>query len=442
MPRRWCLLVCIFLVMKQDEWLVKGLSIIGKEIPEQILPDGGHFERSPLYHSIILEDLLDLINLVGVYGFKIEPVLKNPPVIGGSEKRTGNGTDSRGKVVYKLQQHVEIWAESVQKMQTWLKAMCHPDREIAFFNDAAFDIAPKSKELEAYALRLGLAEGVEPRSGVTHLADSGYLRIEQGPAIVLIDVAAVGPDYLSGHAHADTLSFELSLWGQRVLINTGTSTYEEDPDREYQRGTSAHNTVVVNNENSSEVWSSFRVARRARPFDLRVSETEGEIVVSCAHGGYRRLKGKPVHRRTWWISKEPLINSKPSHCERSEAIQQSSKAKGYGLPRHFAPRNDDVVILNQNLPKYQLVIQDTIEGEWRRAAAYYHFHPNVQIEEETEQGGVLRLTDGAGIRWKVENAKAEVVRGHYHPEFGLTIPNQCLKLAFTGPVCEVTFSWD
>jgi uncharacterized heparinase superfamily protein len=32
------------------------------ELPEQVLADGGNFERSPMYHAIFLEDVLDLIN--------------------------------------------------------------------------------------------------------------------------------------------------------------------------------------------------------------------------------------------------------------------------------------------------------------------------------------------------------------------------------------------
>jgi heparinase II/III-like protein len=62
---------------------------------------------------------------------------------------------------------------------------------------------------------------------------------------MIADVGEIGPDHLRRHAHADTLSFELSLRGQRVLVNAGTSTYEVTADRLRQRGTAAHNTVVV-----------------------------------------------------------------------------------------------------------------------------------------------------------------------------------------------------
>jgi uncharacterized heparinase superfamily protein len=96
------------------------------------------------------------------------------------------------------------------------------------------------------------------------LPDSGYSRVEMGDAVALIDRAAVGADYLPGHAHAATLSFELSLFGQRVIVISGTSVYGSGEQRQLERGTAAHSTVVVDGENSSEVWGGFRVARRAR----------------------------------------------------------------------------------------------------------------------------------------------------------------------------------
>ena len=91
---------------------------------------------------------------------------------------------------------------------------------------------------------------------------------------MLIDVAKIGPDYLPGHAHADTLSFELSLYGKRLLVNSGISRYGTSLIRQFERSTEAHNTVAIDNKNSSEVWSGFRVARRAYPLDLKIEELE------------------------------------------------------------------------------------------------------------------------------------------------------------------------
>lgn len=36
-----------------DEWLGTGLRILKRQVPEQILADGGHFERSPMYPPTI-----------------------------------------------------------------------------------------------------------------------------------------------------------------------------------------------------------------------------------------------------------------------------------------------------------------------------------------------------------------------------------------------------
>src|SRR6185295_1096925 len=108
--------------------------------------------------------------------------------------------------------------------------------------------------------------------------------------------ASVGPSYQPGHAHADTLSFELSLHGRRVLVNSGTSEYGTGPERQRQRSTAAHNTVVIDGQDSSEVWGGFRVARRAHCQWLATSRTPAPSI-EAVHDGYLRLPGRNTHRR-------------------------------------------------------------------------------------------------------------------------------------------------
>jgi uncharacterized heparinase superfamily protein len=129
-----------------SDWLSKGLSIIDQELDEQILADGGHFERSAMYHSIILEDLLDLINLDAAYPNAIDPAL------------------------------VTRWKECAVKMLGWLGVMTHPDGRIALFNDAAFGTAAEPSEIAAYAERLGLSLPVQAPAGLVKLKNSGYYR--------------------------------------------------------------------------------------------------------------------------------------------------------------------------------------------------------------------------------------------------------------------------
>ena len=212
-----------------SQWLEKGLSILAEQIPEQILSDGGQFELSPMYHALALEDMLDLCNIVSAY----EVVLcENSEEI------------------------ITDWREIVDRMQRWLEIMLHPDGEISFFNDASMGISPAPELIMDYAERLGIS-GSPFKDETIHLEDSGYIRVERQNMIAFLDVAQVGPDYLPAHAHADTLSFEMSLFGQRVFVNSGTSCYGQGEERRQERATSAHNTVEINGENSSEVWGAF-----------------------------------------------------------------------------------------------------------------------------------------------------------------------------------------
>jgi uncharacterized heparinase superfamily protein len=245
-----------------DEWLASGLRILAAQLPEQILDDGSHFERSPMYHSLILEDILDLVNLGRAY-----PGL------------------------------LPDWSGLAGRMLGWLEQMSHPDHGVAFFNDTTFGIAPDPHSLLDYAARLAIPPEIRP------LSESGYIHLENDRAVVLFDAAPIGPDYQPGHAHADTLSFELSVNGSRSIVNSGISTYENNADRHAQRGTAAHNTIRVDGEDSSEVWGAFRVARRARPLNVK---TDQRTFAEAAHDGYSRLKDPVIHVRRLDLSATEL----------------------------------------------------------------------------------------------------------------------------------------
>lgn len=256
-----------------ERWLSRGLSILNHELAEQVLDDGGHFELSPMYHAIICEDVLDLINIGAASG--------------------------RGAAL------LPALPGTARDMRRWLAAMTHPDGEIALFNDAAFGIAPPPMAIEAYAARLGLPPVPPPANGITHLAASGYVRLQTDGAVLILDAGAVGPSYLPGHAHADTLSFELSIDGRRAIVNGGTSAYA-GPDRARERSTAAHSTVEVAGRDSSEVWAFFRVGRRARIVSLDLASDSEGLEVTAAHDGYRHLPGAPTHHRSWKLEERAL----------------------------------------------------------------------------------------------------------------------------------------
>ncbi|MGD8913110.1 MAG: alginate lyase family protein [Candidatus Thiodiazotropha sp.] len=352
-----------------DTWLEKGLRILACEVPEQILPDGGHFERSTMYHALALEDMLDLVNAATCFSFRLSP---------------------------SQQLQVSDWKKQACAMHAWLRAMCHPDGDIGLFNDAAFGIGSSMAELDAYVSRLLPALHAATEQASVEMPDSGYVRLTRGYAVALLDVAPLGPDYLPGHAHADTLSFELSIGKQRVLVNSGTSCYGTSTERLRLRGTAAHNTVVVDGQDSSEVWGGFRVARRAYPMELHTKhEADGSLSeVSCAHNGYYWLPGKPVHRRTW--------------------------------------------LMNEG----GLTINDLVEGPGSTAEARFHFHPDLQVRfHDNRQEGMALLPNGTAVTFQVEKGEARLEPSTWHPLFGVTIPNICLVVKLVQSTSKLRYGW-
>ncbi|PCI26075.1 MAG: hypothetical protein COB67_10390 [SAR324 cluster bacterium] len=266
---------CFFQGKEAQKWLKLGLKLTEKEMNEQILPDGMNYELSPMYHAIILVDVLDLINLAYVFPEKIPAAF------------------------------VSFLKEKARKMLHALQMLSHPKGEIALFGDSAFDVIPPLSEIEQYAQDVGL-EVPSTLKDVEVLENAGYVRLNKDKAVLIVKAGNLGPDHLLAHAHADTTSFELSVDGNRLVVDTGVDRYRNDQERSRQRGTPAHNTVTVDQLDSSEMWSSFRVARRARPLPLEVTKQDEHLHLRCGHRGYQRLKDPVSFEREFFLYQDRL----------------------------------------------------------------------------------------------------------------------------------------
>ena len=233
--------------LKDERLYTKAWHILKNELTEQTLNDGAHFERSPMYHQIMLHRLLDCINLAQLNPWKDEalPFLK----------------------------------EKALKMLSWLQEVTFSNGTIPMVNDSAYGIAPNSRQLFDYAESIGLQW---PKG---QLSDCGYRMYSQDNYELFVDVGKVGPDYQPGHAHSDTFSFELYVGGNPVIVDTGTSTYEKNALRQQERETAAHNTVKIGNHEQTQVWGGFRVAQRAKITHLKESENQ----IEATHDGYKKL---------------------------------------------------------------------------------------------------------------------------------------------------------
>jgi uncharacterized heparinase superfamily protein len=257
---------------ESGRWLDKGMHILSGQVGQQILPDGVHFELSPMYHCRVLY-VLALLMETGI-------------------------TDL-----------VALLTEPVQRMATALGRLCHPDGQIALLSDSAQGVYHEPGHLLSYCARhlSDLTIGND-RVGGFSLPASGY-RGWQGPdgTYLIADFGAIGPDHIPGHAHADMFSFELSLQGHRVVADSGVHDYEASATRQYCRSTAAHNTVEIDGQDQCELWGAFRVARRGYPHDVTWRSDDTGFTLSGWHDGYRRLPGKPVHsRQMQWKADEGL----------------------------------------------------------------------------------------------------------------------------------------
>jgi uncharacterized heparinase superfamily protein len=290
-------------------WRAVGRDILKEQIAEQILPDGGHIERSPMYHAWVLDDMLDIKQLFASYP-----------------------QDDRECVL-----SVD---DSVARMARYLSTIVHPDGEIPLLNDSQMDVTRPTQQILSEAAVASDPRGPHLGTELQILADTGYavIRDHDSRSFLIFDCGPLGPDYQPGHGHSDVLTYELALHGQRVIVDTGVSSYEPSPERQYERSTAGHNTVRIDGVDQAEVWASFRVGSRPRVSRLAQGEIDGGAFVRGGHSGYKRLG----------------VNHSRAICR---------------------------------LTNNSWIFADSIQGRGRHLIeSFIHFHPSVQISPYPEDG--------------------------------------------------------
>ena len=343
----------------------EGLALLEAQVRSQFLPDGGHIERSPMYHAFALMDLLFAC-----------AVLEPRP----------------------------SWLEDgVARGLAFLQGITHEDGHLAQFNDGAADEGPSGVAL--YALGSYFDPDLAPApGGSAAFPDSGLYRLEPGNlgGLMLVKAGHSTVNYQPGHAHSDLLSFEYSLRGERLLVNSGTHGYAESPCRPYCRSCAAHNSLQINGEEQLEHWSTFRVGRRIH----------GEVVA--------------------WDPREPSLRA------------AYTTRRGTRHERLFAWDSGG-----------WCRVQDKISGKGPLAVeTFLHFHPDCRVEaiEDRPCSGVYRpyrLTTGSQILQLLIFGAHDVVQhrgtvplgpGWFFPRFGEAVAADTLVAHSCGNM-EMTISF-
>ena len=349
------------------KWKVKGIKIYESQLKEQILDDGGHFEKSPMYHAIILEDILDIINIHGESENYLPPAFINQLVV------------------------------TAEKMLLWLSIMSYTNGENPHFNDSTINISNSIKKITKYAKNIGIKIPsplkLNKKINIQTLKSSGFIRVDQKHARTFLDIGSIGASYIPGHAHADTMCFETSFFGDRFFVNLGISTYEYSTRRLLERSTSSHNTVEINNKNSSCVWSSFRVAQRASVFNLKIKNiSKSNFEVSCSHNGYNSILKKNYHFRKWIFEPQKII----------------------------------------------IIDQTTIPNT--PAIANFNLYPGIEIFKKNNNNFLLRKNNKT-VNFLVKQGQVKIVNKLYAVEFGNLLKTKCISIILQKEKSEVILSW-
>ncbi|MGQ9366550.1 heparinase II/III family protein [Azospirillum sp. ST 5-10] len=309
----------------------EALRLLERELPRQILPDGGHVERSPSLQLQVLRDLVDL-----------RAVLRA----------------ARADLPESLQ-------HAIDRMTPALRFFRHGDGGLALFNG--------SDEEEPALVDAVLAQADARGRPLKSAPHTGFERLIAGRTLVLMDTGAPAPSGLDDRAHAGTLSLEVSVGKERLIVNCGSHSAQAGPWRAALAATAAHSTVTMAETNSAEVLEAGGLGRRPGHVGCERQESDGAVLVVATHNGYARAFGY-LHRRRVYLAEngedlrgedtlEPVLGAEPA-------------------PQAFVAR--------------------------------FHLHPAVTVEAVSDGAAVLlRLPSGTGWRLRATGGLLETSESVY-----------------------------
>jgi uncharacterized heparinase superfamily protein len=270
-------------------FLTRALRFLPQEIARQVLPDGSHCERSPATQLIALQDLIEIRGL-------LQAAQATPPIVLNT---------------------------TIERAALALRTMRHGDGGLALFNG--------SREDHVALIDIVLAQAVRTGRPPVSLPDGRFQRLQAGKSVVLIDAGAPPAHGLDRLSHAGTLSFEMSVGRERLIVNCGEAAPSQSAWRDATRATAAHSTLVIADTSSSELLADG-LGRRPDKVELHRQEANGAHWLELSHDGYRRPFGAVHHRR--------LYMSETGEDIRGEDSIEASTGQGYTVRFHLHPSVD------------------------------------------------------------------------------------------------------
>jgi uncharacterized heparinase superfamily protein len=399
-------------------WVETGRRILLRETDRQILPDGGHVERSMHYQRYTLDFyLLALLTArragdgdaersfasaaarLADFSYAIADGDGCLPLIGDDDggmlwpiagRDCADIRDSLATAAVVLERpYLAAWG--LQEETFWIA----PREALASSTSAA----DESRD------RRALLERSRPRSSRSRtLRDTGYIVMRSERDHAVFDVGVHG--YMNGgHAHADALSLMLSIGGRPLLVDPGTATYTVDAQlRDRMRGSLNHNTVSVDGKPQS---------RPAGPFHWTTSAN------ACLHA-----------------------------CRHNAAFDWAEGAHdGYAPLEHrrsvFHADDGGWLVVDQVLSA-----TDHSGDDSHRAATHWHFHPEWMLRVQARRAVRATHLDGAEAWLLFDSGELSLVHGDedsglgwYAPVYGTLLPTWSVRITSDMRLPIAMVSW-
>ncbi len=242
-----------------ERWRTRALELLDRELARQVLADGVHYERSPSYHAQVFADLIETRDALA----------------GAAPEALDRALDSMARATALL---------------------AHPDGGPALFNDAGLSMAyAPTACLAAYTASTGRTVP-QPHGGFA-LPTAGYFGLHTTLLTLIADQGRIGPDDLPAHAHGDIGSIELSVAGQRMIVDQGVFEYVPGRRRDQSRSAHHHNVLAIDGAEPADFFGAFRCGRRPRVWVSEAEVQPDALTLAGSHNGYTHLPGRPIVTR-------------------------------------------------------------------------------------------------------------------------------------------------
>ncbi|MCZ6637169.1 MAG: heparinase II/III family protein [Alphaproteobacteria bacterium] len=329
---------------------VRILQRFEKALAGQVLPDGGHVERSPSQQLAVLRDLVDIRELLMEAGFEVP-------------------------------HGIQI---AIDRMAPMLRFFRHGDGGLVLFND--------SGEEEAWLIDMALTRANAPGKPLISAPHSGFERIHAGRTMIIADVGTPPPPGARDHTFAGSLAFEMSVGKERMVVNCGGGPGLDAAWRQGLRATAAHSTLTLAETNSTEIFEApgrgSEIGKHPSHVTRNRVASDGAVWLTGHHDGYVRGFGLAHERRLWLADNGEDLRGE-------DALLPPGTASAALMDREYDGRKPAI-------------------WRWRRGRPRvfhlrFHLHPRIVASLVQDGAAVLlRLPSGAGWRFQAEGGNVSV----------------------------------